>query len=126
MVVGAARPLWVSVSCCEGADFDEIVGEDAVSAPGSGSVDAGEFGAVPAVASFDVVDPPFGSGPPFDLLAERSAVLEFAARRCWFTHAGDRHTAYAQVVQVAFHRCLAVAAVGGDGAGRVSGAGGDP
>ena len=30
MVVGAARPLWVSVSCCEGADFDEILGEDRV------------------------------------------------------------------------------------------------
>jgi hypothetical protein len=42
----------VSVSCCEGADLDEVVSEDAVSAPGSGSADAGEFGAVPAVAAF--------------------------------------------------------------------------
>jgi len=97
MVVGAARPLWVSVSCCEGADFDEIVGEDPVSVPGSDSVDAGEFGAVPAVASFDVVDPPFGSGPPFDFLAEGSPVFELSARRCWFTGARDRHTAYAEV-----------------------------
>jgi hypothetical protein len=39
-------------SCGEGADLDEVVGEDAVSAPGSGSDDAGEFGAVPAVAAF--------------------------------------------------------------------------
>src|SRR4051812_128592 len=31
------------VSCGEGADLYEVVGEDAVSAPGSGSVDAGEY-----------------------------------------------------------------------------------
>jgi len=64
----------------EGADLDEVVGEDAVSAPGSGSGDAGEFGAVPAVASFEVVDSSFGSGSPFDLVAEGSPVFEFAAR----------------------------------------------
>src|SRR3979490_136506 len=98
MVVGSARPVWVSLSCCEGADFDEIVGEDAVSAPGSGASDAGEFGAVPAVASFDVVDSSFGSGPPFDFLAEGSPVFELAARRGWFTGARDRHTAHAEVV----------------------------
>jgi hypothetical protein len=68
----------LSVSGCEGADFDEAVGEDAVSAPGSGSVDPGELGAVPTVASFDVVDPSFGSSPPFDLLAEGSPVFELA------------------------------------------------
>ena len=63
------------VSCGEAADLDEVVGEDAVSAPGSGSVDAGEFGAVPAVASFDVVDSSLGSGPPFHLLTKGSAVF---------------------------------------------------
>jgi hypothetical protein len=71
----------VVVSGCEGADLDEVVGEDAVSAPGSGSVEAGEFGAVPAVAAFDVVDPSFGPGAPFELLAEGSPVFELAARR---------------------------------------------
>jgi len=30
-----------------------------VSAPGSGSLEGGQFGAVPAVASFEVVDTPF-------------------------------------------------------------------
>ena len=43
-------------SRCEGADLDEVVGEDAVSAPGSRTLDAGQFGAVPAEASFEVVD----------------------------------------------------------------------
>jgi hypothetical protein len=65
---------WWSVSCGEGADLDEVVGEDTVSAPGSGAVDAGEFGAVPAVASFEMVDPPFGFGSPFDFSRK--------ARRC--------------------------------------------
>ncbi len=32
----------------------------------------------------------------------------------WVCSPGDRHVTYAEVVQVAFHRCLAVAAVGGD------------
>src|SRR5215207_6235619 len=57
-------PVWAlgcgSVSWCKGTDLDQVVGENAVSAPGSGAADAGEFGAVPAVASFDVVDPSFG------------------------------------------------------------------
>ena len=60
----------VPVSRCESAYLDEVVCEYAVPAPGSGSVDAGEFGAVPAVASFEVADPAFGSGSPFDLGAE--------------------------------------------------------
>jgi hypothetical protein len=55
----AAGAAVVWFSCGEGADLDEVVGEDAVSAPDSGAVDAGEFGAVPAEAAFEVVDPPF-------------------------------------------------------------------
>src|SRR3979490_485061 len=86
---GVGWLVLVSESCCEGADLDEVVGEDAVSAPGSGAVDAGEFGAVPAVASFDVVDPSFGSGPPFDFLAEGSPVFEFAAGRDGFGCSAD-------------------------------------
>ena len=73
------------VSRCEGADLDEVMGEDTVSTPGSDSVDAGEFGPVPAVAAFDVVDTSFGSGPPFDFLTEGSAVFELAARGAGFT-----------------------------------------
>jgi len=88
------------VSCCERADLDEVVGEDAVSAPRSGSVDAGEFGAVPSVAAFDVVDSAFGSGPPFDLLAEGSSVFELAARGAGFTRAWDRHAAHSQLMEV--------------------------
>ena len=52
--------LWWRVSCGQDIDFDEVVGEDAMSAPGSGAVDAGEMGAVPSVASLEVVDSSFG------------------------------------------------------------------
>jgi hypothetical protein len=52
----------VWVSCCQGADLDEVVGEYAVSAPGSGAVDTSEFRAVLAIASLEVVDSSFGSG----------------------------------------------------------------
>src|SRR5258705_12087710 len=113
-------------SCCGGADLEEVVSEDAVSAPGSGPADAGEFGAVPAVAAFDVVDPSFGSGAPFDLLPEGSTVLELAACGSRFALARDRHAAHAELVQVALHRCLAIAAIGGHPPRRVFGAGADP
>ena len=109
-----------------GRRFDQVVGEDAVSAPGSGSVDAGEFGAAPAVASFDVVDPSFGSGPPFHLVAEGSSVFELSARGTGFTRSWDRDATHSGLVQVVFDRRLAVTAVGGDRAWRVPGAGSDP
>jgi len=36
--------LWWRVSCGQDTDFDEVVGEDAMPAPGSGAFDAGEVG----------------------------------------------------------------------------------
>ena len=94
------------MSCGEGSDLDQVVGEDSVSAPGSGAGDPGEFGAVPAVAAFEVVDPAFAAGAPFDLLAERSPVLDLAACCAGFALAWDRDDPDAQVVQVAFRRRL--------------------
>src|SRR5258708_28795956 len=87
-MAGVGWLVLVSDSCCEGADFDEVVNEDAVSAPGSGAVDAGEFGAVPAVAAFEVVDPSFGSGAPFDLVAEGAAVSAPPAAGTGFARPG--------------------------------------
>lgn len=113
-------------SCRDGADLDEVVGEDAVSAPGSGAVDAGEVGSVPAVASFEVVDPSFGSGAPFDLVAEGSAMFKFAAAGAGFACARDRHGNDAQSVQIAFDRRKAVAAIGGYCARWAPGSAGDP
>ena len=75
-------------------------------------MDAGEFGALPAVASFDVVDPSFGSGPPFDFVAEGAPVFEFAAAGAGFGCSRNRHAAHAEAVQVMFDQCIAVTAVG--------------
>lgn len=66
------------MSSGQAADLDQGVGEDAVSAPGSGSGQGGQFGAVPSVAAFEVVDPAFASGSPFDLGAERFSVFELS------------------------------------------------
>ena len=71
------------------------MGEDTVSVPGSGAFDAGELGAVPAVASFEVVNAGFGSGTPFDLVAEGSSVFELAAGGARFASARNRDAAYA-------------------------------
>lgn len=95
---GAAVVVGAGVSYREGADLDQVVSEYTVSASGSGSVDAGEFGAVPAVAAFDVVDPALGSGAPFDFVTEGSSVFELAASRSGFAAARDRHVAYPQGV----------------------------
>ena len=53
-------------------------------------------------------------------------MFEFAAGNTGSARARDRHAAHAELVQVAFHRCLTVAAVGGDRAWWTSGAAGDP
>src|SRR5215469_495869 len=116
----------VPVSCGQGADLDEVVGEDTVSAPSSCAVDASEVCAVPAVASFEMVDPSFGSGSPFDLVAESSPVLELAAGSAGFAHPRDGHGAYAELVQVAFDGGQTVAAVSGHGPWWAAGAASDP
>jgi Transposase, Mutator family len=97
----------------ESSDLDEVVGEEAVSAPDSGAADPDEFGAVPALAAFDVVDPALAAGAPLDLLAERSAVAELAPPRAGFASAWDGHVTHAELVQLLLDAGLAVAAVGG-------------
>jgi hypothetical protein len=52
----------------------------------SGAIDSGEFGAVPAIALFKVMDSTFRSGSPFDLVAEGSSVFELAAGRPRVAH----------------------------------------
>src|SRR5664279_5360200 len=83
----------------QGRDLDQVVGEDSLSAPGSGAGDGGEFGAVPAVAALDLVDPACGADAPFDLVAEGSSVFEVAAGSAGFALAGDGDVADAEVVQ---------------------------
>ena len=44
-----------------------------------------------AVASFQVVDPSFGSGSPFDLVAEGVPMFKLEARGAGFACAWNRH-----------------------------------
>jgi len=109
MVIGGDRNLGCSVGRVvdlkggQGADRDEGVSEDAVSTPGPRARDAGEMCAVPAIASLEVVDPSFGSGSPFDLVAEGSSVLKYAAGGTGFACPWDRDAAHAESVEVAFN-----------------------
>lgn len=94
--------------------------------PDPGSFGAVDAGAVPTVVSFEGADAAFAAGAPLDCSSERWPVF-FGAPGLGgsaFTRYHDR--TYTEVVQVIFDAYLAVAAVGGDGAGRASGACGDP
>src|SRR5947209_16521547 len=83
-------------------DLDEVVGEDRLSGPGPGAVEAVETGAVPAVAAFEAADPTLGAGPPFDDLAEGRSVFGGVAGLAGSALARDDDGADSQVVQVLF------------------------
>src|SRR3954464_14330580 len=63
-------------SAGEGADLDEVVGQDCLSGPDACSVEAVEAGRVPAVAAFEVADAALAAGAPLDDSAECRAVFE--------------------------------------------------
>src|SRR3954462_2821283 len=66
-------------SCDEPADLDEVVGEDAVPAPGSGAGEAVHAGAVQPEVAFRAADRSFAAGSPADHRGERPPVLDLAA-----------------------------------------------
>src|SRR3954451_23332152 len=70
-------------------DLDEVVGEDAVAAPGSGAGEPVEAAAVEAVSAFEVADASFAAGAPPDEPAERPAVFVGAAGGVGSALAGD-------------------------------------
>ena len=59
------------VSVGQGADLDQVVGEDSVSGPGPGTFGGVDHGSIPSEAAFEVADPSFAAGPPFDVSSER-------------------------------------------------------
>jgi hypothetical protein len=75
----------------ESGEFGEVVGEDAVAAPGSGSFDAGEAASVPSLLAFEAGDATLGPGSPSDLFSELGGVdLESAfLGRCALSGYGD-------------------------------------
>jgi hypothetical protein len=54
----------------QGADLDEVVGQNAMPCPDSGSFGAVDAGAVPAVSAFESADAAFASGSPFHRFPE--------------------------------------------------------
>jgi Group II intron, maturase-specific domain len=108
------------------ADLDQVVGENPVSAPDPGAVDAAELAAIPSVSALECADAAFGSGAPLDQSPEGSSMLELAPGRGRFSLARDDDVGDAEGVQVVLDAGLAVAAVGGDRPRWLAGAGGNP
>ena len=59
----------------QGADLDQVVGEDPVPAPDGGTFFTVQVGAVPPVGVLEIADPALGTGAPLDEFAEARAVL---------------------------------------------------
>ncbi|CLS49110.1 Uncharacterised protein [Mycobacterium tuberculosis] len=93
--------------------------------PDPGSFGAVDAGAVPTVVSFEGADAAFAAGAPLDCSSERWPLFFGAPGLGGSAFTRYRDRTYTEVVQVIFDAFLAVAAVGGDGAGRASGACGD-
>ena len=107
--------------CGQGADLDQVVGQDAVSGPDSGAFGAVDAGTVPAIAAFEVTDAAFAAGSPFDEASEGLSVFFGAPFFGRFALAGDYHVFHTEVGELVVDAGFAVAAVGGDRAGRLSG-----
>src|SRR5258708_26430238 len=63
-------------SAGQGADLDQVVGEDPVPAPDRGSFAAVQPGAVPVVSALEAADPAFAAGSPPDEPAEPAGVFD--------------------------------------------------
>jgi uncharacterized lipoprotein YbaY len=77
----AAVPAGLGCGCSsgQGADLEQVVGEDPVAARDRGALPAIELSAVPAVAALEVADASFAADAPSDQLAEAGVVLGLAA-----------------------------------------------
>src|ERR1700746_1115287 len=98
------------LSCGEGADLDQIVGQDPVSGPDPGAFGAVDAGAVPAVAAFEAADAAFGPGAPFDGASEGFSVFFGASGLRGSTSAWDHHGRHAEVVKLLVDLGFAIAA----------------
>src|SRR6478609_1789502 len=98
----SAAGCWGSLpglSVCEGADFDQVVGEDSVSDPDPCSFEGVDAAAVPAVAAFQGADPCFAAGAPFHVSSEGSSVFGGLSGFAGSPLAGDDDVAHTEVVE---------------------------
>ena len=102
-MVGASVDVWLAgvfgfdrrSSFEEAGDLDEVVGEDAVPAPGSGALESIDAGAVESEVAFRAADPSFAASPPSHHLLERAPVLDLAAGRVRSAFAGQHNMTHA-------------------------------
>src|SRR5215211_8697111 len=95
-------------------ELDEVVGEDAVGAPGAGAGVAAEAGATPGPVAFEMGDASFASGAPFHGVDEVVGTLDAGAGRGGFAGARDDHRGHPGSDQVGFDGRIPVAPIGGD------------
>src|SRR6188472_3900431 len=69
------------VSGFQGADVDQVVGQDAVADPSAGAFGAVDPASIPAVPTLEGADPAFDAGAPLDGSSERWRVLLGPTRR---------------------------------------------
>jgi hypothetical protein len=110
----------------EAGDLGEVVGEDAVSGPGSSAGEGVHLGSSAAVVAFDAVDASFGAGAPSDHALEASGVFGGAACLAGSSFAGDAHLGDAELTEVGFDGGFAIAAIRGDGSRGAPGESLDP
>jgi hypothetical protein len=73
----------------EGAELEQVVGQNALARPDSGSFGAVGAGAVPAVASLEGADAAFTPCAPLNCSPERGPVFGSLSGGAGFTPAGD-------------------------------------
>jgi hypothetical protein len=93
----------------EAGDLGEVVGEDAVSGPGSGAGEGVHVSSSAAVVAFDAVDASFGSGAPSDNALEASAELGGSSRCAGSSFAGDANLGDAEIVELCFDGGFSIA-----------------
>jgi hypothetical protein len=86
-------------SAGQGADLDQVVGQDSVSDPNSCSFGGVDPAAVPSVAAFQAADPAFASGSPLQVPPECPPVFLGLPGLAGSAFAGDDDVADAEVVQ---------------------------
>ena len=101
------------VSVGQGADLDQVVGEDSVSGPGPGTFGGVDHGSIPSVAAFEVADPSFAASTPFQVSSERSLSFVGLSGFAESATAGNHDLLDAEVVQGVVDGLFAVTAVGG-------------
>jgi hypothetical protein len=89
----------------QGADLDEVVGQNAMSSPDSGPFGAVDACAVPAVSAFEGADPAFASGSAFHRSPECPTPFLGLSDLAGSALARDHDRAHTHLVQAVIDAC---------------------